>query len=875
MDATEGPRATRLADYRPPDYRIDHVALEVDLDPGATRVAATLAIRAAGETGPELRLDGADLALRALRIDGRPLDATEYAVDDTGLTIHRPPARFTLEIDATIDPRGNTRLEGLYLSNGIFTTQCEAEGFRRITYFLDRPDVMSTYRVAVRGDRASLPVLLSNGNLVSTADLGDGRHEAVWDDPFPKPAYLFALVAGDLALVEDRFVTRSGRTVTLRIYVEHGNERRCDYAMDSLKRSMRWDEEAFGLEYDLDLFNIVAVSHFNMGAMENKSLNVFNARYILADPETATDLDFARIEAVVAHEYFHNWTGNRVTCRDWFQLSLKEGLTVFRDQLFVADMRSSSVKRIEEVRALRARQFAEDAGPLAHPVRPDSYIEINNFYTATVYEKGAEVIRMMHRILGPAGFRRGMDLYFARHDGEAVTCDDFVAAMADANGVDLGRFKRWYVQAGTPEIAARWRWDPASHALDLTLAQTTRPTPGQPAKEPLHLPIAVGLIGADGAAVPLRLAGETEAAGTMRVLALVEPEETWRFLDVPSPPVPSLNRGFSAPVALRADYSVDELAFLMARDEDLFNRWEAGQQFATRLLLERASGGGTVAESAFVAAIGRILDETGRDPAFVAEAIRLPSEDFLIEQMRTIDVEAVHATREHLRRTIATALEPALRAAYRANQSNRPYSPEAGEAARRALKNEALSYLACLRTDETIALVAAQYRSADNMTDRAAALAILADLDAPAREEAFDDFYRRFKDDALVVDKWLSLQATSARPDTVAVVRALLGHGAFSYDNPNKVRALVGAFANGNPLRFNAADGSGYRLVGEVVATLDPKNPRIGARLVGAFGRWRRFDPGRQALMRGELERILALPGLSQDTYEIASKTLA
>ncbi|MGE0744208.1 MAG: aminopeptidase N [Rhodospirillales bacterium] len=883
MMKTEEPKTIRLAEYRKPAYRIEAVELTFDLADAATRVHSRLKVASDHErtVGVQpLHLDGSDLTLLSIRMDGRTLEPGAYAVDADGLTIRRPPRAFTLDIETEIDPRGNTRLEGLYLSSGIFTTQCEAEGFRRITYFPDRPDVMSVYRTTIRGDRGKLPVMLSNGNLVESGPLDDGRHFAVWDDPFPKPSYLFALVAGDLACAEDRFTTMSGRAVTLRIFVEHGNEGRCDYAMDALKRSMRWDEEAYGREYDLDLFNIVAVSDFNMGAMENKSLNVFNARYILADPETATDVDYGRIESVVAHEYFHNWTGNRVTCRDWFQLSLKEGLTVFRDQQFTADVRSAAVKRIEDVRGLRARQFPEDAGPLAHPVRPDHYIEINNFYTATVYEKGAEVIRMMRTLLGADGFRRGMDLYFERHDGQAVTCDDFVAAMEDANGADLSQFKRWYVQAGTPQVAAQWRYDAAANAFDLTLEQTVPPTPGQPEKAPMHIPVAVGLIGPDGAPVPLRLEGEAAAAGgDSRVLSLTDGRHEFRFRDVPGPAVPSLNRHFSAPIVLRAPYQDADLAFLLNHDTDPFARWEAGQQYATRLLLAMVEairrGEAPAADAGFVAALGRLLDDGSLDKAFVAQAIALPSEDFLAEQVGEIDVDAIHAARETLRRGVATALRDRLMAVYRANRSNAPYSPDAAEAARRALKNEALAYLSRLQSPEADALLTGQYCDADNMTDRFAALACLADRDAPARQEALDDFYARYRQDALVVDKWLSLQAMAPRADTLATVSRLLGHPAFSLRNPNKVRALVGAFAMGNPTRFNAADGDGYRLVADIVLELDPVNPRIAARLVGAFGRWKRFDPGRRALMQAALQRMLDQPGLSRDVYEIAAKTLA
>jgi aminopeptidase N len=875
----------RLADYRPPDYRIERVALEFDLAPETTRVKSTLHIRAAEGRSPGVRplvLDGEALELISIALDGRPLAAGDYHLDDKSLTLPDPPAAFTLEIETAIHPAANTQLSGLYVSKGVFCTQCEAEGFRRITYFLDRPDVMAVYRTTIRAPRAACPVLLSNGNLAASGDLPDGRHYAVWDDPFAKPCYLFALVAGDLAWREDSFTTRSGRTVRLRIFVEHGKEARTAYAMDVLKRAMAWDERRFGLEYDLDGFNIVAVSDFNMGAMENKSLNVFNDRYILADPETATDADYAGIETVVAHEYFHNWTGDRITCRDWFQLSLKEGLTVFRDQEFTADMRSRPVERIGAVRALRARQFPEDAGPLAHPVRPDSYIEINNFYTATVYQKGAEVIRMMHTLLGEAGFQKGMRLYVERHDGQAVTCDDFVAAMADANGVDLGQFKRWYSQAGTPELEIDGRYDSAAGAYELTVAQRVKPTPGQPEKQPLHIPLAVGLIDAQGRGVALRLAGEPAAgAAAERVLDITAPRQSFRFVNLPEPKALSLNRRFSAPVTLKVAQSDEERAFLMAHDPDPFARWEAGQQYACALLLravaEHQAGRPMTVDPRFIAALGEILRDGALEPAFIAEAVTLPGEDYLAERMEVIDVEGIHAAREAFRKQIASALGDALRRVHAAQQTRAPYSPDAAQAGRRALKNAALAYLAALAESDAalLRLIVEQYRRADNMTDRVAALRLLVDLDAPERREALDDFYTRFRDDPLVVDKWLSLQAISARPDTLQRVEGLLAHPAFSMRNPNKVRALIGAFTTGNPLRYHAADGSGYDFHARRTIELDVLNRQVAARLLAPLGRWRRFDPGRQAKMRGALERILAAPNLSRDVYEIASKSLA
>jgi aminopeptidase N len=876
------PVATHRRDYSPPDYRIEAVALDFDLGAETTRVRSRVEVRAAGEgTPPPLVLDGEALELVSIAVDGRTLGAAEYRVDDASLTITAPPRHFTLEIETAIHPGANTELSGLYVSNDVFCTQCEAVGFRRITYFPDRPDVMATYRTTIRADKARYPVLLSNGNLVEQRALDGGRHLAVWHDPFPKPSYLFALVAGDLALNEDRFVTRSGREVRLCIYVEHGKAPRTAYAMDVLKRSMLWDEERFGLEYDLDLFNIVAVSDFNMGAMENKSLNIFNDKYILADPESATDDDYAGIERVVAHEYFHNWTGNRITCRDWFQLSLKEGLTVFRDQEFCSDMRSRPVQRIQDVRGLRARQFPEDAGPLAHPVRPDSYIAIDNFYTPTVYEKGAEVIRMLHSLLGEDGFQRGMRLYVERHDGQAVTCDDFAAAMADANGMDLEQFKLWYGQAGTPALEIEGRYDAQGGAFEVTVAQHCPPTPGQPVKQPMHIPLAIGALDAQGRDIPLRLEGEGEAAPPQgRVLPVTAARQRFRFVNLPEPRALSVNRGFSAPVRSKVGRRPGELAFLMAHDSDPFARWEAGQEYATALMLEQAKavqqGGEPAFDAGYLTAIGEILRDDTLDRAFVAEAISLPSEAFVAEHMTPVDVEAIHRVREALRLAIATALRRDLERLYDENRSDAAYSPDAAAAGRRALKNTALAYLAALVPTDAglLARIVGQYRDCDNMTDRMAALRLLVDIPGSERQGALDDFLARFRDDALVLDKWLALQAVSALPDTLAQVRGLLSHPVFSMQKPNKVRALVGSFTAGNQFRYHAADGAGYAFHADVVMELDGINPTLAARLLTPLGRWRRFDPARQARMKAQLARILAKPGLSSDVYEIASKSM-
>ncbi len=879
------PQAIHLSDYQPPAFLVEGVELEFDLHPDKTEVLTRMTLRrnpaheAVQPGAAALRLDGEDLELVSLTLDGTALAAGAYVLDDAGLSLPDAPDAFDLSVVTKIAPAANTKLEGLYQSSGIFCTQCEAEGFRRITYFPDRPDVMTTYRVTIRAEKAACPVLLSNGNLVEAGELPDGRHFAVWDDPFPKPSYLFALVAGDLSWLADEFITQSGRAVALRIYTDPGNEDRCAYAMGALQRAMRWDEEKYGLEYDLDLFNIVAINDFNMGAMENKSLNVFNAKYVLANPETATDDDHANIEAIVAHEYFHNWTGNRVTCRDWFQLSLKEGLTVFRDQQFSADMRSPSVQRIKDVRALRAAQFPEDAGPLAHPVRPASYIEINNFYTATVYEKGAEVIGMYQTLLGEAGFRKGMDLYFKRHDGQAVTCDDFLGAMADANGADLGQFRLWYSQAGTPEVHVSGTYDAGAEVYELSLSQSLPATPDGVAKQPMRIPVAVGLL--DGAGRDMAL--DTNGT-TTKIVELTDSDTVIRFEDIPSAPVPSINRGFSAPIRVRQELGAAGPGFLMAHDSDPFNRWEAGQQYATTLLVDMAEGiaaGRAVdVDEEFVAALGGTLSDEDLDPAFIALACQLPSEAYLAEQMATADPAAIHAARERMRAAIARTLRDGLLGVYDANRANVPYNPDAASAGRRALKNLALSYLSLLDDPRCRALAGTQFRAADNMTDRMAALSALNDRagDEAAeseRHEALAAFHDDFRDDPLVIDKWLSLQAASSRADTLEQVIKLMDHPVFSIKQPNKVRALISAFCAANPYRFHAPDGGGYRFLADRVLQLDPINPQVAARLATQLGRWRRYGDDRAALMRGELSRILATDGLSPDVFEIVSKSLA
>ena len=877
---TDTAHPIRLKDYRPPDWLVETVSLDISLHPTAAKVRATIALKPNPETNAApLVLDGDGLSLISLKLDGTALPSDSYVATPDRLTIPQPPnLPFKLEIETVIDPSANTQLSGLYRSSGTYCTQCEAEGFRRITYFPDRPDVMAVYTTRIEADQAEAPVLLANGNLIESGILSDGRHFAVWHDPHPKPSYLFALVGGDLACVEDKFITASGRNVALRIYVEHGKQDRCDYAMDSLKRSMRWDEQAFGREYDLDIFMIVAVSDFNMGAMENKGLNVFNDKYVLASAATATDADFAHIEAVIAHEYFHNWTGNRITCRDWFQLCLKEGLTVFRDQEFSSDMRSRPVKRIADVRGLRAAQFIEDAGPLAHPVRPEVYKEINNFYTATVYEKGAELVRMVQTLIGREKFRAGMDLYFARHDGEAATVEQFIQCFADASGYDLTQFMRWYSQAGTPQVTINGSYNEANTSYTLECKQVVPPTPGQPVKAPMVIPLAFGLVGKDGGDLPLHLrdGGKIER----NVLVLTEPVGTFEFTGITERPVPSINRGFSAPVRLDIDLNSDNLAFLAAKDSDPFNRWQALQTISMRLLIENVtaicSGRSPRSDDKLVLAMAAILADASLEPAFVALALVPPGEgDIAREIGRDIDPDAIFKARAALRADIGERLGPALDTIYERMTVSGRYSPDAKSAGRRALRNVALDLLAANGSQSGIARAARQYDAADNMTDRIAALSTLSLHDTPERKRAIADFYTRHASDALVVDKWFSHQATIPEPDTLDNVRALTGHPAFSMANPNRVRALIGAFAGGNTTQFNRADGAGYAFVADTVLALDPKNPQVSARLATAFRAWRTLETGRRAKAEAALMRIKAAPNVSRDLADIVERALA
>jgi len=877
---TDTAQPIRLKDYRPPDWLVETVTLDVSLHPTQSKVRATLAFKPNPEAAAApLVLDGDGISLVSVKIDGTALPPESYVATPDSLTIPQVPNRpFTLEIETLGDPTANTQLSGLYRSSGTYCSQCVAEGFRRITYFPDRPDVMAVYTTRVEADKTEAPVLLSNGNLIESGDLAGGRHFAVWHDPHLKPSYLFALVGGNLSAIEDRFVTMSGRNVTLRIYVEPGKEHRCGYAMDSLKRAMRWDEQAFGREYDLDIFMIVAVSDFNMGAMENKGLNVFNDKYVLASADTATDADFAHIEAVIAHEYFHNWTGNRITCRDWFQLCLKEGLTVFRDQEFSSDMRSRPVKRISDVRGLRAAQFIEDAGPLAHPVRPETYKEINNFYTSTVYEKGSEVVRMVQTLIGREKFRAGMDLYFARHDGEAATVEQFIQCFADASGCDLTQFMRWYSQAGTPEVTVAGRFDPARKVYTLDCKQSVPPTPGQPTKQPMVIPLSLGLVGKDGRDLPLALSNG--ASIERGVLVLSEQEATFEFAGIGERPVLSINRGFSAPIKLDTDLDSGDLAFLAAHDGDAFNRWQALQTISMRLLIDNVAalraGQSPRSDERLMAALAAILDDGALEAAFIALALVPPGEgDIAREIGRDIDPDAVFNARRALRASVGDKLGSALVKTYERMTVPGRYTPDATSAGRRSLRNVALDLLAATAAPEAIARAAKQYEAADNMTDRMAALATLSLHPVPERERALADFYTRYAADALVIDKWFSLQAMIPQPDTLAHVRKLTAHPAFSFANPNRVRALIGAFAQGNATQFNRADGAGYDFVADNVLALDAKNPQLAARLATAFRTWRTLEAGRRGKAQAALSCIKAAPSLSRDLADIVERALA
>lgn len=883
---TEQPQMIHLKDYQAPDYLIDETHLTFELFEDHTLVHAQLVMRrnpARGEGFPVLALDGQQLELLSVKLDDVDLTSADYELTDSHLTLHPSAEQFVVDTSVKIHPESNTALEGLYKSGSMFCTQCEAEGFRKITYYLDRPDVMSTFTTTVVAEQHRYPILLSNGNPLASGPDDDGRHWATWEDPFKKPAYLFALVAGDLWCVEDTFTTMTERTVALRIYVEPENIDKCQHAMNSLKKSMRWDEETYGREYDLDIFMIVAVNDFNMGAMENKGLNIFNSSAVLARAETATDAAHQRVEAIVAHEYFHNWSGNRVTCRDWFQLSLKEGFTVFRDSQFSADMNSRVVKRIQDVAFLRTHQFAEDAGPMAHAVRPESFIEISNFYTLTVYEKGSEVVRMLHTLLGAEGFRKGSDLYFERHDGQAVTCDDFIKAMEDANGADLTQFKRWYSQAGTPRLAVSEHYDAEQKTYCLTFTQSCPQTPDKLEKLPFVIPVELGLLNAQGAELPLQLADESAAVDTCRVLSVTEAEQTFTFVGITEKPLPSLLRGFSAPVKLQFAYSSDQLVFLMQHDTDGFNRWDAGQQLSVQVLQaligQYQRGETLVMDLRLVEALRSVLTNPELDQAMVAEMLSLPSEAYLTEISEVADVDAIHAAREFARQQLADSLYDELLARYKANRDvskATPYVAEDEHFARRGLQNIALSYLSLSAKPEVVAATLEQFEHSDNMTERLNALAILVNSPFEAEKaQALASFAEHFKDNPLVMDQWFSVQAASPLPGGLQRVQQLMEHPAFTLKNPNKVRALIGAFAGQNLVNFHAADGSGYRFLADLVIVLNRLNPQIASRQLAPLTRWRKYDSARQALMKAELERIRNSGELSSDVFEVVSKSLA
>ncbi|MCB1192773.1 MAG: aminopeptidase N [Leptospiraceae bacterium] len=883
MDKQKPTRIYRK-DYKQPDYWIDTIDLRFELGEMVTQVKTKLNVRyneSVNQNLKPLTLHGEGLVLKNVWLDGMELHPNEYKVDEETLTLNQNPKQFILETLVEIKPQENTLLEGLYKSSGNFCTQCEAEGFRRITYFLDRPDVMARYSTTIVANKARYPVLLSNGNRVESGESENGSHWVRWNDPFPKPSYLFALVAGNLQCHRGEFITKSGRSIQLEIWVEPQNIHKCEHALRSLQKAMRWDEEVFGLEYDLDTYMIVAVNDFNMGAMENKGLNVFNSKYVLAQPETATDGDYEGIEGVIAHEYFHNWTGNRVTCRDWFQLTLKEGLTVFRDQWFSAEMTSEAVKRIDEVNGLRTMQFAEDSGPMAHPIRPESYIEMNNFYTSTVYSKGAEVARMYRTLLGQDGFRKGMDLYFKRHDGQAVTCDDFRSAMADANRKDLTQFERWYTQSGTPIVEAKGEYDESKHTYTLILKQSNVLKKDE--YLPLHIPIAIGLIGKYGQDIPFLLEGEThalqkEGAKFTRIIEFTKTEQSFCFTHVNEKPVVSLFRHFSAPVKVKIERSKEELSFLMGHDSDAFNRWDAGQTLAQVLLLDLVkdwqAGRELELEPLFVDSFKKVLLDTSLDGSLKSVALSLPNEKLLGQQMDIIDVDAIRAARHFVRKTLATKLQDELQNIYNTLYSTKPYVLDKTSIDNRRLKNMVLGFLTILHTPDTIQLAMKQFESANNMTDSQAALLHLVDTESKERNTALEIFYQRWKHEPLVLDKWFSLQALSQREDTFEQVVSLSEHPNFTLKNPNRVYALISSFCAWNQVRFHRADGAAYRFLADKILTLNDMNPQVAARLVSIFNHWKRFDTERQSLMKEQLKRIISHEGLSKDVYEIVDRNL-
>ncbi len=883
---TKNSKTIYLKDYTPPPYLVTTVDLRFELDEDTTHVHASMAMVRHPERGSEnepLVLNAENIAIHSVKLDGVELAEDRYTHDSRLLRIDNVPAEFQLEVENTINPAANSALEGLYLSSGNFCTQCEAQGFRRITCYPDRPDVMAEFTTTIIGDKKKYPVLLANGNLVEKGELENERHFAVWHDPFKKPCYLFALVAGDLVRIEDTFRTMSGRDVALHIYVEPRNRDKCGHAMESLRKAMKWDEEVFGLEYDLDVYMIVAVDDFNMGAMENKGLNVFNSKYVLAQPETATDLDYEGIEGVIAHEYFHNWTGNRVTCRDWFQLSLKEGLTVFRDQEFSSDMTSRPVKRIHDVQIMRNYQFREDAGPMAHPVRPESYMEINNFYTLTVYDKGAEVIRMLHTFLGKDGFRKGLDLYFQRHDGQAVTCDDFFAAMTDANNAVLDDFKLWYSQAGTPVVKVSGIYNVEKKEYCLNLQQYTPETPGQETKEPLLMPVEFALLDPMGQDILLEMEGVDGPADTSCILSFHEAQQSYILKNIPEPPVLSIFRNFSAPVKLEIERSDEELAFLMAHDSDPFNRWDAGQQLSLKYILQQIAvcqqGGELAIPEIFVESFRKLLVDRNADPAFVALALNLPMDNWIGQQLEVVDPDAIFAVLQFFRRQLAARLQKEFLEIYRDNTRAGAYTYTSDDAGHRSLKNTCLSYLLSPGNEggvpaDLLDLAMKQYEQSDNMTDKIAALKAVVNSDRTTGDQLLADFYGLWKDDPLVTDKWLTIQAVCPLPGTLERVRELIEHPAFIIKNPNKVRALIGAFCQANQVGFHVLSGDGYVFLADRVIELNPVNPQIAARMLTPLTTWKRYDSRRRSMMKEQLERIMEIDGLSGDVEEVAGKSL-
>ena len=881
MSTNTAPIETFLADYQVPNYLVDHVSLHFDLDRSDTKVRSVLSMRRNPEgQGGDCILDGEQMTLVSIKLDGKPLQGNEYQRTDKSLLISAVPEQFDLEIETLIHPDKNTALEGLYHSGSLLCTQCEAEGFRRITYYPDRPDVMSVFTVSIAADKAEWPIMLSNGNLEKQGQFEDGRHWVRWHDPHPKPAYLFALVAGDLHRQKDSFITQSGRQVTLEIYVDPENSHKCDHALMSLKQAMKWDEETYGREYDLDVFMIVAVNDFNMGAMENKGLNIFNSACVLASPETATDRDYYTIQSIVGHEYFHNWSGNRVTCRDWFQLSLKEGFTVLRDQQFSADMNSAAVQRIDDVNQLRTMQFAEDAGPMAHPVRPASFIEISNFYTVTIYVKGAEVVGMIKTIVGEQGFRKGTDLYFDRHDGQAVTTDDFVKAIEDANDIDLSQFKRWYSQAGTPQITVGTEYDVVRRQLTISIKQQCPATPDQERKAPFHIPVAIGLLDKQGQAMPLQQLGQEQASERdTQVLSVTEAEQQFTFINVTTEPVLSLLRGFSAPVKVNLTRSNAELAFLMANDKDSFSRWDAGQQLLINTLLQLSElakqGQALTLPIELTEQFTKVLADADSEPALVAKMLLLPSENYLAAQQSSADVDAIHAARKFVNKELALKLKQQFSALYSTLNTDEAYTFNADAMAKRSLKNICLDYLMVTGDPMQTQRCLKQMKQADNMTDTLAGLNSLVEQPGPESEHALRAFYEQWQHDKQVVDKWLAVQAQSSLPDTLIKVKGLMKHPAFSIKNPNDVRALIGQFCRNNPVNFHAIDGSGYQFLAEQILVLDKLNPQIAARQLGAFNSWRQYDAHRQELMKNALDSIAQSSDLSADVYEIVTKYLA